>query len=83
MFNEDKLKDIIRQNIKILDTNKIEFNDDLSFEQDLGLGSIEMVEIVVEIEEQFGFEFDYYILSDVIMSYGALKKYVEENYMEF
>lgn len=83
MFNEDKLKDIIRKNIKILDTNKIEFNDDLSFAQDLGLGSIEMVEIVVEIEEQFGFEFDYYILSDVIMSYGALKKYVEENYMEF
>ncbi len=83
MFNEDKLKDIIRQNIKMLDTNKIEFNDNLSFEQDLGLGSIEMVEIVVEIEEQFGFEFDYYILSDVIMSYGALKKYVEENYMEF
>ena len=40
MFNEDKLKDIIRQNIKILDTNKIEFNDDLSFEQDLVLGSI-------------------------------------------
>ena len=77
MFDEEKLKTIIQENIKILDKSQVIFGDDLNFEQDLGMGSIEMVEILVEIEGQYNIEFDYDYISDVISSYGSLKSYIK------
>ena len=46
------------------------------------MDSIGLVEMIVEIEKKFEFEFDYDNLSNVIITYGALKKYVEENCKE-
>ena len=46
------------------------------------MDSIGLVEMIVEIEKKFEFEFDYDNLSNVINTYGALKKYVEENCKE-
>ena len=62
--------------------NKVVFDKNLSFESDLGMDSIGLVEMIVEIEKKFEFEFDYDNLSNVINTYGALKKYVEENCKE-
>lgn len=82
MFEEKILKNIILKNAKIIDINKVVFDKNLSFESDLGMDSIGLVEMVVEIEKKFEFEFDYDNLSNVIITYGALKKYVEENCKE-
>jgi phosphopantetheine attachment domain protein len=82
MFEEKILKNIILKNAKIIDINKVVFDKNLSFESDLGMDSIGLVEMIVEIEKKFEFEFDYDNLSNVINTYGALKKYVEENCKE-
>lgn len=82
MFEEKILKNIILKNAKIIDINKVVFDKNLSFESDLGMDSIGLVEMIVEIEKKFEFEFDYDNLSNVINIYGALKKYVEENCKE-
>lgn len=82
MFEENILKNIILKNAKIIDINKVVFDKNLSFESDLGMDSIGLVEMIVEIEKKFEFEFDYDNLSNVINTYGALKKYVEENCKE-
>jgi acyl carrier protein len=82
MFEEKILKNIILKNAKIIDINKVVFDKNLSFESDLGMDSIGLVEMIVEIEKKFEFEFDYDNLSNVIITYGALKKYVEENCKE-
>ena len=82
MFEEKILKNIILKNAKIIDINKVVFDKNLSFESDLGMDSIGLVEMIVEIEKNFEFEFDYDNLSNVIITYGALKKYVEENCKE-
>lgn len=82
MFEEKILKSIILKNAKIIDINKVVFDKNLSFESDLGMDSIGLVEMIVEIEKKFEFEFDYDNLSNVINTYGALKKYVEENCKE-
>ena len=76
------MKNIILKNAKIIDINKVVFDKNLSFESDLGMDSIGLVEMIVEIEKKFEFEFDYDNLSNVIITYGALKKYVEENCKE-
>lgn len=82
MFEEKILKNIILKNAKIIDINKVVFDKNLSFESDLGMDSIGLVEMIVEIEKKFEFEFDYDNLNNVINTYGALKKYVEENCKE-
>ena len=82
MFEEKILKNIILKNAKIIDINKVVFDKNLSFESDLGMDSIGLVEMIVEIEKKFEFEFDYDNLSNVIITYGALKKYVVENCKE-
>lgn len=82
MFEEKILKNIILKNAKIIDINKVVFDKNFSFESDLGMDSIGLVEMIVEIEKKFEFEFDYDNLSNVINTYGALKKYVEENCKE-
>ena len=82
MIVEKILKNIILKNAKIIDINKVVFDKNLSFESDLGMDSIGLVEMIVEIEKKFEFEFDYDNLSNVIITYGALKKYVEENCKE-
>lgn len=76
LFDEDKLKGIILQNAKMVEEEGIEFKDDMSLEEQLGLDSLQMVEIVVSIEEQFHVELNYGELIDAMRSYGELKKYV-------
>lgn len=76
MFDEEKLKRIILQYVKMVNEEKFIFSDDLSFEEALGLDSLEMVEIIVGIEEQFQIEFNYEYLVDALHDYGSLKKYV-------
>lgn len=76
LFDEDKLKGIILQNAKMVEEDGIEFKDDMSLEEQLGLDSLQMVEIVVSIEEQFHVELNYVELIDAIRNYGELKKYV-------
>lgn len=51
MFEEKILKNIILKNAKIIDINKVVFDKNLSFESDLGMDSIGLVEMIVEIEK--------------------------------
>ncbi len=76
LFDEDKLKRIILQNAKMIDEDEIEFKDDMSLEEQLGLDSLQIVEIVVGIEEQFHVELNYGELIDAMRNYGELKRYV-------
>lgn len=76
MFDEKKLQNIILQNAKMIDKDEIVFLDGMSLEEQFGLDSLQMVEIIVEIETQFGVEFNYEHLSDVLKNYGNLKNFL-------
>ena len=75
-FNENMLKSIIANTLKIISLAEIEFTNNLSFQNDLGMGSIELVEIMVEVETQFGIEFDFDEIGEILADYGKLKEYV-------
>ena len=51
---EDKVKENVAKHLKI-DKNRISLNSDLV--RDLGADSLDVVEIVIELEKEFGIEF--------------------------
>ncbi len=71
----DKIKEIIIDELGI-DESKVTM--DARFREDLGADSLDAVEIIMQIEEEFGVE----INEDVIQNMkvlGDIVKYIEEN----
>ena len=77
MFSEDKLKNVIFNKLKMIESDNVILEDDMSLEEQLGFDSIQIVEIVVEVEDLFNIQMDYDHLIDAMSSYGSFKKYVE------
>ena len=71
----DKIKEIIIDELGI-DESKVTM--DARFKEDLGADSLDAVEIIMQVEEEFGVE----ITEDVIQNMtviGDIVKYIEEN----
>jgi len=70
----DKVKDII---VKQLGVNPDEVTEDASFIDDLGADSLDTVELVMELEKEFGMEIPDDEANN-IRSVGDAIKYIEE-----
>lgn len=51
----DKIVDIIREQLNIDD---VEITEDTSFKDDLGVDSLDLLELVMAFEEEYGMELD-------------------------
>lgn len=57
----------------------IEFRDELNLIEDLMFDSISLLELIVEIEDEFGIEFDEEDIDiDIFSNYGNLRKLLLE-----
>ena len=74
MAISDKVKDII---VKQLGVNVDEVTEDASFIDDLGADSLDTVELVMELEKEFGIEIPDDDANN-IRSVGDAVKYIEE-----
>jgi acyl carrier protein len=74
MAISDKVKDII---VKQLGVNIDEVTEDASFIDDLGADSLDTVELVMELEKEFGIEIPDDDANN-IRSVGDAVKYIEE-----
>ncbi len=73
---EDRLKNIISANSKIA-ANEMVINEESDLIDDLGFDSLLMVQLIVDVEETFNFEFNYEELDmNVLRKYGNLKSYI-------
>ena len=70
----DKVKQVI---VEQLSVNPEEVTDDASFIEDLGADSLDIVELVMELEEQFGVDIPDED-AEKISSVGEAIKYIEE-----
>lgn len=75
----ERLNQLIIQDSKGID-NFYEFQDDTDLITDLGYDSVAIIQLIVNIEIEFGFEFgDNDIVTDNLVKYGKLKEYVLKN----
>lgn len=66
----DKIKEVLADH---LDTDMAEITSDTSFD-DLGIDSLETVEIMMELEDEFGIEIP---VADVGKTVGSLTEYID------
>jgi len=60
-----------------------EISDDAELQADLGIDSIMMVELLIELEEQFNFEFDDMdLLMDNFLSVSTICSFLESKYLK-
>ena len=71
----DKIKEIIIDELGI-DESKVTM--DARFREDLGADSLDAVEIIMQIEEEFGVEINEDVIQDMKVI-GDIVKYIEEN----
>jgi acyl carrier protein len=71
----EKIKEIIIDELGI-DESKITM--DARFREDLGADSLDAVEIIMQIEEEFGVEINEEVIQDMKVI-GDIVKYIEEN----
>ncbi len=71
----EKIKEIIVDELGI-DESKITM--DARFREDLGADSLDAVEIIMQIEEEFGVEINEEVIQDMKVI-GDIVKYIEEN----
>ncbi len=71
----DKIKEIIIDELGI-DESKVTM--DARFKEDLGADSLDAVEIIMQIEEEFGVEINEDVISNMQVL-GDIVKYIEEN----
>lgn len=64
-MNFEKFKEILKENTKV-DINKVTENS--SFKTDLGLDSIDLLQLVVSVEEKFNIKLD----NDKLMSINTI-----------
>ncbi len=72
---QKKLHDLIMNYAKVSEDYEIKREDDLVYE--LGMDSLSLVELIVDIEEQFDIEIEEEQM-DVINKYGKLSDYIGE-----
>ena len=70
----EKVKQVI---VEQLSVNPDEVTDDASFIEDLGADSLDIVELVMELEEQFGVDIPDEE-AEKILTVGEAIKYIEE-----
>ena len=71
----EKIKEIIIDELGI-DESKVTM--DARFKEDLGADSLDAVEIIMQIEEEFGVEINEDVISNMKVL-GDIVKYIEEN----
>ena len=71
----EKIREMIAENLNI-DMNTI--TEDASFKEDLGVDSLDLFELVMALEEEFGVEIPTEDL-ETLTTVGAVAKYVEEH----
>ncbi len=71
----EKIKEIIIDELGI-DESKVTM--DARFREDLGADSLDAVEIIMQIEEEFGVEISEEVIQDMKVI-GDIVKYIEEN----
>lgn len=71
----EKIREMIAENLNI-DINTI--TEEASFKEDLGVDSLDLFELVMALEEEFGVEIPTEDL-DTLTTVGAVAKYVEEH----
>ena len=71
----EKIREMIAENLNI-DINTI--TEDASFKEDLGVDSLDLFELVMALEEEFGVEIPTEDL-ETLTTVGAVAKYVEEH----
>ena len=72
---EDRVKDII---VDQLGVNADQVNPEAKFIEDLGADSLDTVELVMKLEEEFGIDIPDED-SEKILTVGSAVKYIEEN----
>ena len=70
----EKIREMIAENLNI-DINTI--TEEASFKEDLGVDSLDLFELVMALEEEFGVEIPTEDL-ETLTTVGAVAKYVEE-----
>ena len=74
---EKRLRQIIIKNATISITED-DINDETDLINDLGFDSVQIMNFIIEIENEYGFEFeDDYLSLEVLGKYKNLKKVVE------
>ena len=71
----EKIREMISENLNI-DINTI--TEEASFKEDLGVDSLDLFELVMALEEEFGVEIPTEDL-ETLTTVGAVAKYVEEH----
>ena len=71
----EKIREMIAENLNI-DINTI--TEEASFKEDLGADSLDLFELVMALEEEFGVEIPTEDL-ETLTTVGAVAKYVEEH----
>ena len=71
----EKIREMIAENLNI-DINTI--TEEASFKEDLGVDSLDLFELVMELEEEFGIEIPSEDLEQ-LATIGDVAKYIEEN----
>ena len=71
----EKIREMIAENLNI-DINTI--TEEASFKEDLGVDSLDLFELVMALEEEFGVEIPTEEL-ETLTTVGAVAKYVEEH----
>ena len=71
----EKIREMIAENLNI-DINTI--TEEASFKEDLGVDSLDLFELVMALEEEFGAEIPTEDL-ETLTTVGAVAKYVEEH----
>ena len=71
----EKIREMIAENLN-LDINTI--TEEASFKEDLGVDSLDLFELVMALEEEFGVEIPTEDL-ETLTTVGAVAKYVEEH----
>jgi acyl carrier protein len=74
MSVEAKIKEVI---VDLLGVDESEIQMDTDLREDLGADSLDFTEIVMELEEEYGFEADEAKLLE-IKTFGDVVKYIEE-----
>lgn len=79
----ERLNKLIIQDSRGID-NSYEFQDNTDLINDLGYDSVAIIQLVVNIEIEFGFEFgDTDIVADNLVKYGNLKEYILINTSDY
>lgn len=71
----ERLFEIIEEQLHL---TGMEITEDLSFKDDLGADSIDLVELVMALEDEYGIELQYEELEKKVKTVGALADFLKE-----